>query len=338
MFCSCGTCSALRLTSLHPKSKGYSAMSNTLPSLWKQLAPGQKISVTPTRDGVPLSATFLRGTRPGKRVLLTAGIHGCEYCSIQAAIELAAQWRPEEICGSLAIVPIANPSGFAERLPAVVAEDGKNLNRVFPGKADGSSAERLAHILTELQDMADFYIDMHGGDLHESMHPFVYIPGVAAEAVTEAARAAARTLDVEERVLSSATTGAYNAAALRGVPSLLIERGGNGRWSREEVEAYKRDIRSLLRHLGLLEAGDATPPADRQREIRDPVYLEAEQHGCWYPTVTAGAHVRAGDLLGELRDAFGSPLRPYHAERNGRVLYFTVSLAVKAGTPLVAYG
>ena len=84
-------------------------MSNTLPSLWKQLAPGQKISVTPTRDGVPLSATFLRGTRPGKRVLLTAGIHGCEYCSIQAAIELAAQWRPEEICGSLAIVPIANP-------------------------------------------------------------------------------------------------------------------------------------------------------------------------------------------------------------------------------------
>lgn len=312
-------------------------MSNTLPTLWKQLAPGQKISLTPARDGVPLAATLLRGTRPGKCVLLTAGIHGCEYCSIQAAIELAAQWGPEEIRGSLAIVPIANPSGFAERLPAVVAEDGKNLNRVFPGRADGSPAERLAHILSALQDQADFYIDMHGGDLHESMHPFVYIPGVAAEAVTEAARAAARTLAVEERVLSSATTGAYNAAALRGVPSLLIERGGNGRWSREDVEAYKRDIRSLLRHLGLLEAGDETPPAS-QREIRDPLYLEAERHGCWYPVVTAGAHVRAGDLLGELRDAFGSPIRQYHAERNGRVLYFTVSLAVKAGTPLVAYG
>lgn len=312
-------------------------MSNTLPTLWKQLAPGQKISLTPARDGVPLAATLLRGTRPGKCVLLTAGIHGCEYCSIQAAIELAAQWGPEEIRGSLAIVPIANPSGFAERLPAVVAEDGKNLNRVFPGRADGSPAERLAHILSALQEQADFYIDMHGGDLHESMHPFVYIPGVAAEAVTEAARAAARTLAVEERVLSSATTGAYNAAALRGVPSLLIERGGNGRWSREEVEAYKRDIRSLLRHLGLLEAGDETPPAS-QREIRDPLYLEAERHGCWYPVVTAGAHVRAGDLLGELRDAFGSPIRQYHAERNGRVLYFTVSLAVKAGTPLVAYG
>lgn len=312
-------------------------MSNTLPTLWKQLAPGQKISLIPARDGVPLAATLLRGTRPGKCVLLTAGIHGCEYCSIQAAIELAAQWGPEEIRGSLAIVPIANPSGFAERLPAVVAEDGKNLNRVFPGRADGSPAERLAHILSALQDQADFYIDMHGGDLHESMHPFVYIPGVAAEAVTEAARAAARTLAVEERVLSSATTGAYNAAALRGVPSLLIERGGNGRWSREEVEAYKRDIRSLLRHLGLLEAGDETPPAS-QREIRDPLYLEAERHGCWYPVVTAGAHVRAGDLLGELRDAFGSPIRQYHAERNGRVLYFTVSLAVKAGTPLVAYG
>ena len=218
-----------------------------------------------------------------------------------------------------------------------MAEDGKNLNRVFPGRDDGSQAERLAHLITSLQDDADFYVDMHGGDLHESMHPFVFIPGVAEEQVTDRARQAAQVLDVDVRVLSSATTGAYNSAALRGVPSLLIERGGNGVWSRAEVDAYKRDIRALLAHLQLLPPL-AESPHREQREIRDAVYLTAKDQGCWYPEVTPGAPVSQGEILGTVRDIFGRAIDCYRAEKDGIVLYMTVSLAVKAGTPLVAYG
>lgn len=180
-------------------------------------------------------------------------------------------------------------------------------------------------------------VDMHGGDLHESMHPLVFIPGVAGEQVTSRAREAAQVLDVDVRVLSSATTGAYNSAALRGVPSLLIERGGNGVWSRAEVDAYKRDIRALLAHLQLL-APLAGLPHREQREIRDAVYLTAKDQGCWYPDVTPGAPVSRGETLGTVCDIFGRVIDCYRAEKDGIVLYMTVSLAVKAGTPLVAYG
>ena len=302
-----------------------------------EAAPGQKtIALLRDRD-LSLPVTTIHGNSPGPRVLLTAGIHGCEYCSIQAAIELASELDQDVVAGRLTIVHLANASGFSERLSEIVAEDGKNLNRVFPGRDDGSQAERLAHLITSLQDDADFYVDMHGGDLHESMHPLVFIPGVAEQWITDRAREAAKVLDVDVRVLSSATTGAYNSAALRGVPSLLIERGGNGVWSRAEVDAYKRDIRALLAHLQLLPPVTGLPCRE-QREIRDAVYLTSKDQGCWYPEVTPGAPVSRGTVLGTVRDIFGRAIDCYRAEKDGIILYMTVSLAVKAGTPLVAYG
>ena len=278
-----------------------------------EAAPGQKtIALLRDRD-LSLPVTTIHGNRPGPRVLLTAGIHGCEYCSIQAAIELASE------------------------LDQIVADDGKNLNRVFPGRDDGSQAERLAHLITSLQDDADFYVDMHGGDLHESMHPLVFIPGVAEQGITDRAREAAKVLDVDVRVLSSATTGAYNSAALRGAPPPPPARGGNGVWSRAEVDAYKRDIRALLAHLQLLPPVTGLPCRE-QREIRDAVYLTSKDQGCWYPEVTPGAPVSRGTVLGTVRDIFGRAIDCYRAEKDGIILYMTVSLAVKAGTPLVAYG
>ena len=309
-------------------------------SVWSSMKAGEKKRAVMCAEDVDMPATIITGLRPGKTVLLTAGIHGCEYCSIQAGIELADELRPEEVSGTLLIIHIANPSGFKERLPEVVAEDGKNLNRVFPGKADGSKAERIAWHITALQKSSDFYIDMHGGDLHESMHPFVFIPGVAEESVTQAAREAAQTLSVDMRVRSRATTGAYNSAAILGVPSMLIERGGNGQISRTEVDAYKRDVRSVLAHLGVLPADRLIPPAQRpqQRELDSAVYLEADTEGCWHPCVAPGQPVLQGQPLGEVRTSFGEPCRQYVAERDGRVLYMTVSLAVEKGTPLVAYG
>ena len=46
--------------------------------------------------------------------------------------------------GNVIILPLANRSGFENRTTSRVYEDGKNLNRVFPGDREGSEADRLA--------------------------------------------------------------------------------------------------------------------------------------------------------------------------------------------------
>lgn len=80
---------------------------------------------------------------------------------------------------------------------------------------------------------------MHSGDIHEELHPYVYYPGLPNNEISEKSREVAKILDMEFMVRSMATTGAYNCAAISGIPSLLIERGGAGLCLREDIEAYK---------------------------------------------------------------------------------------------------
>lgn len=301
--------------------------------------PGEKIREYYSIEGMDyhFPVTIINGEKEGKTVLITAGIHGCEFAGIQTAIELSGELRPEVIAGCVVIIHPVNVSGFVRRVPELLPEAGENLNRLFPGEMDGGFGARMAYHLTHsFQDKADFYLDLHGGDLHEELLPFVFYPGAADKPVTAEAKRVAHVLGVTYMLKSQAVTGAYNSAARRGIPSVLIERGGLGRWSKQEVEAYKKDVLSALSALGVLEAveqEDKPAPA----EVRNPVYLESDYSGCWYPEIAAGAHVKKNQLLGAVKDFFGETLSEYYAQRDGVVLYRTVSLSVSKGMPLVAY-
>lgn len=303
-------------------------------------APNEKkqgfLSVSHT--DITLPVTMINGSRPGKTILLTAGIHGGEYTGIETLIQLAEEILPEALQGRLILVPIANPTAFRAITFWNVPEDGQNLNRMFPGKQNGTLSEQIAYTITHtLQGIADFYIDLHAGDLHEQLTPYVYFPGNAQPKVTEESQAAAAVLQVPYRVKSTAATGAYNSAALRGTPSLLIERGGLGQWSTTEVAEYKEDIYRLLAHLGVIDAPN--PPVNlQQQEIAQAFYPCAQTDGLWYPHTSAGESIYAGQLLGEIKDPFGAVLEQIVAQADGVVLYQTVTLSIRKGDPTVAYG
>ena len=288
--------------------------------------------------GHPMPVTVVNGAKGGKTVLITSGIHGCEYVGIEAAIELAQELRPEEISGAVILVHPVNTSGFRAILPALVPEAGKNLNRLFPGDAEGGFGERIAHALThDFQGRADFYMDLHGGDQGEELEPMVFYPGAADPAVTEESRRVAGFLNLKYMLRSSAVTGAYNSAAKQGLPSVLIERGGRGSWSPEEVVLYKNDVLSALYALGVYPENPNAPLSPAPRDVEGAVYLTSGCDGCWYPDVRAGEAVKRGRVLGEIRDFFGNLLARHEAEIDGVVLYMARSLSVREGTELVAY-
>lgn len=290
--------------------------------------------------GLSFPVTLVNGNKEGKTVLLTGGIHGAEYPGIQTIIELAAELSPEETSGRLILIHPVNTEAFRKRVSEVVPQDGKNLNRVFPGNKEGTVTEQIAHFITyECQSQADFYIDLHGGDLYEQSTHFVYYPGMAAEEVMMASREIAKALETNYMVRSRATTGAYNSAAVRGLPSLLIERGGRGSWTQEEIISYKRDIKAALHALGVLEAAEYAIYKEKETtDITKAVYLESKLEGCWYPAVSAGEYVEKGQLLGSIKDFFGKPLETYYAEISGIILYMTTTLSVNVDSPLIAYG
>ncbi len=302
----------------------------------KPLCPGEVV-----RDWFPvpgtalrLPCTLLRGRRDGPRALITAGIHNAEFIGIQAAIELARELETDRIAGTVCILPLANRSGFENRTMSRVFEDGKNLNRVFPGDPQGTTAERLAHALFEnCIRRADFFIDLHSGDGFESLTPYVYYLGGAP--AQETARAMAACVNAKYCVRSlTRTGGAYNTASACGIPSVLIERGGLSRMDRGEIDADKSDVLNILRRMGVLD-GEAKQFEKQELIERDD---EAPLTGCWYPQKQPGEHFRKGEVLGEIRDYFGNLLYTHPAAEDGVLLYQTASLNLIEKGPMIAYG
>src|SRR3712207_7586024 len=119
--------------------------------------------------------TVLRGARAGPTLALIAGTHGAEVAPIVALQRLRAVVDPAQLRGPLILVHVANMPSFLHRTVYRGPWDQKNLNRVYPGRRDGTASERIAHaITTEVIDRADYVVDMHAGDANESLRPYTY--------------------------------------------------------------------------------------------------------------------------------------------------------------------
>ena len=286
-----------------------------------------------------LPAAVLHGTRPGKTMLITAGVHGGEYVGIQAAIELAQKLKIQKVAGTIIIVKVINVPAFERRNGSMGLTDGKNLNREFPGNPKGTEMERLAWAVShELQPVADYYIDLHSGDDYEQLTSYVYYAGMADEKTFSQSRRMAEQVDVPYMVRSNvASGGAYNYAASQGIPSILIEWGGMGAWTSEEVRSTRRDVRNILCHLGIYQ-GKKDYRTYYPLDVTDICYQDASRDGLWYPFKKPGDMIREGEILGEVRDYEGGLLELSVAEYDGVILYQTGTLQVLGDGPMIAYG
>lgn len=293
----------------------------------------------PVTSPYPVEMIVICGSRPGKTLVVTAGVHGCEYVGIETLNRLKRELEPAALSGRVILLPLVNPEGFYQGSKQTIPADGKNLNRMFPGKPDGTFSSQLARVLEEtLYPEADFLMDLHGGDVNEALTPLVFFPASVPESLSAAASAAAESLSVPYRVASTSQNGLYSWAAQCGIPALLVERGERGLWSEKEVAACRENVYELMRHLGILNAASGSI-SFQQAEIRSAVYEEAPADGFWYPAVSAaGQKLKQGALLGTLKDSYGNEIARYTAPFDGVVLYYTLSLGVKSGDPLIAYG
>jgi predicted deacylase len=275
---------------------------------------------------------IIEGAEPGPCLLVTAGVHGSEYCSIEAAVRVL-KMSPEKIKGTILVLPILNLQGFRKRSIYVMPEDGKNLNRMFPGKPDGTVSERLAHwLVTSVYPLADAYLDLHGGDLDEALAPFTIFPNGC-----EKSKALATAFGLPVAVAAGGEGYTINAAYRIGIPSLLPEVSGNGLWGEETVGQMMAGIERVMHHLGML-SGPVQPARQATPEFVTMWVPSAPVGGLWYASKELSEPVAAGDVLGEIRDVFGAVLATIRSEKDGFILYRLTSLSVNQGEALLGVG
>ena len=126
-------------------------------------------------------------------------------------------------------------------------------------------------------------------------------------------------------------------AASCGIPSVLLERGGMGAWETEEVRSMKRDVRSILRFLGIYD-GHRSMRKYYPLNVTDVQYQSASYTGLWYPQKRAGDLFTEGEILGYVKDYEDNILETCTSYGDGVILYQTGSLQVIKDGPMVAYG
>lgn len=286
---------------------------------------------------VKMPITLINGAKPGKTVVITGGTHGGEYPGVEASIRLANTLQPADVSGRIAIVHPVNMPAFHAKLQYVGPYDGLNLNREYPGKATGTVTQRIAYTISSLLfSQADFYMDLHGGDIHESLTPFVIYSKLGDEKQVELSIAASKALGVKYVCGSVSTNGTFGCAATMGVPGFLGEIGNCGLWSEAEVEQYVNGVNNVLR---LLEVIPGEVVENKEAVMVDHMTgLDAQQTGCWYPCVKIDDVVKKGQKIGEIRDYFCNVLGEYYAPCDGVMLYVISSLPINEGDPIVAIG
>jgi predicted deacylase len=285
--------------------------------------------------------TIINGAKKGPTLTLIGGTHGYEYAPIIALQHLAKTIDANELSGAIIIVHIANMPAFLGRNIYYSPVDHKNLNRVYPGNAEGSLSERIADAITKnVINQSNYLIDMHSGDGNEELRPYIYMPHTGNVALDGTIKAMALSFGIDHIIIDRAPISAPDksvftdmTALSRGIPAITTEVGRVGSTDAKWVNKNITGVMSLLRHLNML-SGD---PLSSQSIVWLENYqvVESPQTGVFIPSVSAGYMVAKDGLLGELVDFFGNHITQIKAPFSGVVNYVIVTPPVSKGEPLV---
>ena len=294
--------------------------------------------------GFEVPVVELTGAADGPRLTVLAGVHGCEYAPMAAVRRWTRALAGRDLRGRIRAVPVLNLPAFRARTPFLVPDDGKNLNRCFPGDPDGTVADRLAYAaFTQLILGSDALVDAHAGDMVEALEPFaLYDAGPSEARSLELATAyglgyVIRQEPGPDRAVGGTTS---TAAAELGIPAIIAEAGGCGLVEAAAVDAHVRGLDRVLALLGMAsdpaaEAGQARPPARLGRFL----WLRSTGEGWWEPAVRPGEQVAEGQVLGTVSSLDGAEVRQtVTAPAPGVPMFITSSPAVAADGLLLGLG
>lgn len=290
---------------------------------------------------IQIPLVIVAGAKPGPTLCITAGVHAAEYPAIDAVLRTITHLDPADLSGTVIAVPVVNTPMFRARSAFLSPIDGLNLNRTFPGKADGTISEVMAHVLLdEIVALADFHIDCHGGDVPEILWPYAGYAMTGNAAVDERGEAMARlysprivALYREGTDLPPTQGSLTNAAAHRGVASMLAESGSAGGLDPKDVHTHVQGIQNIMRFFNMV---PGEPVIHGKRLMAAGQFIvHARKGGLLRLSIAIGEEIKKGQQVGEVCDVFGNIVEKVVAPSDGIARIIWTHKVVNTGDPIV---
>lgn len=291
-----------------------------------------------------IPVAVIHGASPGPVLALICGAHGTEYASIIAMEKLIRTVDARQVNGTVIVLPLINTASFEQKVPHLNPVDGKNMNRFYPGRADGTQTERAAYAITrQVIERADYVIDYHGGDLDESLRPYAYWSKTGRGEQDAASKRMALAFGLDHIIIvtdrptdAAASRYADTTASTRGKPAIAVEAGYAGTTTAEDVGALLNGTLNVMRERKML-PGEAAA-------IESPVWIDhlstvtSEQTGIFYPLVRRGNYVQQGMKIGYVTDYFGKTIFEARAPESGVALYVCAVPSMTKGGTMASIG
>ncbi len=292
--------------------------------------------------GTNIPVIVINGAKPGPKLAIVAGAHGTEYASIIALEKLSV--NPADLSGTLIIIPLINLASFAQKVPHLNPVDGKNMNRMYPGKADGTQTERASWaIAKQVVQECDFLIDLHGGDLDENLRRYSYWPLSGKRELDQTTREMVLAFGLDHIIIqrnqAPAVPGARSISRFAidsGKPTIIAEAGHAGTTAAADIDALIRGCESVLRYLKMLAGAPA--PVEHPEWIGQITTVKSEHEGIFYSLAIPEAYVQQGMIIGYVTDYFGNKLADVPAPISGVVLYICSVPSMKKGDTIANIG
>ena len=267
----------------------------------------------------------------GPTIYLSGGVHGDEFEGPIALMKLVRKLEPQEVQGRVIITPCLN-------LPAVLAGkrcspiDGLNLNRGFPGDANGSVTMMIAHYVSSvLLPLCDVQIDLHSGGNTLDFIPYVQMIGSSDKDLERRTLEAIKVFGTPVGLLTTELDPAGNLETIceeLGIMTIQSELGGGGTVSKTSVGYAETGAMNLLKHFDVVEGKIVAPedqgrPPMRLMTFSDAsCYVMSPDDGLFEPFFELGDACEQGAPIGQVHYPHHVEKEPWvvHATRDGAVL------------------
>jgi predicted deacylase len=258
-----------------------------------------------------LPIKVFRGKKDGPTLFISAAVHGDELNGIEIIRRLITQKNFEIIRGTIIAVPMVNVYGVVNQ--SRYMPDRRDLNRSFPGSAQGSLAARVAHIfLTEIVNHCDYGIDLHTGAIHRSN-----LPQIRADLSDEKTKELALAFGVPVVLNSSIIDGSLRGSAVANNTKVLLYEAGEAlRFDEFSIRAGIKGVTNVLKNLGMIRK-TAKKKVTIPYIANSSGWLRANASGFVHQKITLGDQVIKGDSLAEIGSPYGDIIGTVKATRSG---------------------
>ncbi|MEM8875762.1 MAG: succinylglutamate desuccinylase/aspartoacylase family protein [Planctomycetota bacterium] len=285
------------------------------------------VSQTFAGDDISLPLRVVRAKEPGPVVLVTAALHGDEINGTGVVHDLMFARRPELTRGTLVLVPVVDIFGFETQ--SRYMPDRRDLNRCFPGNANGSLSSRFADtVFQELVRKADYVLDLHSAATGRTN-----FPNVRADLDNDDCRRLAEAFGCELIVDGKGPESSMRRSAVEaGVPTVILEAGDPSKIEPSVLEIGVRGVMNVLSKLEMVDDQPKVPPY--QTTVRRTQWLRGSVGGLLRFHISPGSIVDKDQPIATNYSVFGEQQNAIVSPFDAVVLGMVTLPTVRPGEPI----